>query len=312
MIGTCILLFSVTSLADMPADVHAQHATADVTDQNKKLMNQITELRAQVAKLQAAVQQTGPTKTASGSSRRKMSSGNAKAVAMMDDQGEMGSMAPGGNGGTAPDAGSATGMMDDQSEMGSMTPGGNGGTASSTGGATSGCCVGEMGAMTAGMARPDGGMGGMNGPSSTIPGQLGTSHLSHIGSTGFFLDHPEHITLTADQKMTLTRLKERTFLDRATKQRRIDQAEQELYTLTGAEPPDNDQIQAKITEIEKLRADQRIAFIHAVREAAQVLTDEQQKALLGQLPPANPCAPQATSPSMPSGTPNAGAGMKDM
>jgi len=284
MIGTCILLFSVTSLADMPADVHAQHATADVTDQNKKLMNQITELRAQVAKLQAAVQQTGPTKTASGSSRRKMSSGNAKAVAMMDDQGEMGSMAPGGNGGMS----------------------------SSTGGAKGGCCVGEMGAMTAGMARPDGGMGGMNGPSSTIPGQLGTSHLSHIGSTGFFLDHPEHITLTADQKMTLTRLKERTFLDRATKQRRIDQAEQELYTLTGAEPPDNDQIQAKITEIEKLRADQRIAFIHAVREAAQVLTDEQRKALLGQLPPANPCAPQATSPSMPSGTPNAGAGMKDM
>jgi Spy/CpxP family protein refolding chaperone len=145
-----------------------------------------------------------------------------------------------------------------------------------------------------------------------MPGQLGTSHLYHIGSTGFFLDHPQHITLTADQKMTLNRLKEKTLLDRATKQRRIDQAEQELYLLTGTEQPDTDQIRDKIREIEQLRAEQRMAFIRAVAEAAQVLTDEQREALLGQHTPTNPCTPQAPRPGMPSGTPDAGGEMKHM
>ncbi len=35
-------------------------------------------------------------------------------------------------------------------------------------------------------------------------------------------------------------------------------------------------------EIEKLRGDQRLAFIRAVGEAAKILTDEQRTALLGQ------------------------------
>ena len=34
---------------------------------------------------------------------------------------------------------------------------------------------------------------GMSMPSA-LPGFPGQSHLYHIGATGFFLDHPEHIT----------------------------------------------------------------------------------------------------------------------
>lgn len=125
------------------------------------------------------------------------------------------------------------------------------------------------------------GMSGMKGSPSTMPGQPGASHLYHIGSTGFFLDHDKHLSLTPEQRMTLNRLKEKALLDRATQQRRIDQAEQDLYLLTGADQPDAAKIQAKVAEIEKLRADQRMNFIRAVGEATNVLTHDQHRALLG-------------------------------
>ena len=81
--------------------------------------------------------------------------------------------------------------------------------------------------------------------------------------------------------MTLNRLKEKALLDRASTQRRIDQGEQELYILTGADQPDTSKIQAKVTEIEKLRGDDRMNFIQAVAEATKVLTHEQHMALIG-------------------------------
>ena len=70
-------------------------------------------------------------------------------------------------------------------------------------------------------------------------------------------------------------------LNRASEQRRIDQAEQELYEITGANQPDETRIEAKIVEIEKLRADGRTSFIRAVADASNVLTAEQRMALLG-------------------------------
>jgi Spy/CpxP family protein refolding chaperone len=123
-------------------------------------------------------------------------------------------------------------------------------------------------------------MAGMNGPSSAMPGQPGASHLLHMGSTGFFLNHSQHIALTADQKSRLNRLKEKAMLDQASEQRKIDQGEQELYTLTGADQPDNAGIEAKLGEIEKLRAEQRMNFIRAVGEASKVLTPDQRQALM--------------------------------
>jgi Spy/CpxP family protein refolding chaperone len=117
-----------------------------------------------------------------------------------------------------------------------------------------------------------------------MPGQPGASHLLHIGSAGFFLNHSQHINLTADQKSKLNRLKERVMLDQASEQRTIDQVEQELYALTGSDQLDTSEVQAKIGEIEKRRAGQRMNFIQAVSEASNVLTHDQHLALLGTMP----------------------------
>ena len=54
-----------------------------------------------------------------------------------------------------------------------------------------------------------------------------------------------------------------------------------MWQLTAADSPDETKIEAKTREIEKLRGDQRLAFIRAVGEAAKVLTPEQQQVLLG-------------------------------
>lgn len=286
--GASVLLFSgaMTSYAQTPADPHAQHAKADAGGQsNQELMNQIAELRAQVARLQTAVQQTGPGNKASTNSGMPMG-------AARKSKG-MGGMAPASNA-AMPPGGGGMGMddMDDKGEMGGMSSGGMGSVPSAPAGAMGMCCMGEMGGMSGGAsggmsgmgggaAPPAGGMAAMNAPSSAMPGQPGASHLYHVGSTGFFLNHSQHITLTADQKYTLNRLKERAMLDRASQQRKIDQAEQELYTLTGADQLDNSKVQAKIGEIEKLRAEQRVNFIRAVGEASNVLTHDQHQALMG-------------------------------
>ena len=187
----------------------------------------------------------------------------AKGMGMM---GEMGGMMPGMMG----DKGATSGMAAPAKAMGM-------------------CCMGEMGMPpggSAGMAAPASapGMAGMSGPSSAMPGQPGASHLLHMGSTGFFLNHSQHITVTADQKSKLNRIKEKAMLDQASEQRKIDQGEQELYTLTGADQLDNSKVQAKIGEIEKLRTGQRMNFIQAVGEASNVLTHDQHLALLGTMP----------------------------
>ena len=273
--GASVLLFSaaMTGYSQAPMSPMGQPPTTNARSQ-KQLTDQIAELRAQVAKLQAAVKQTGPGKTSGASSGMPMGAG--KGMGMMGDRGEMGGM----------------GMMDDQGEMGGMSSGGKGSMPSAPAGAMGMCCMGEMGGMSGGASGGMSGMGGggtppggamatMNSPSSAMPGQPGASHLYHVGSTGFFLNHSQHITLTADQKYSLNRLKERAMLDRASEQRKIDQAEQELYTLTGADQLDNSKVQAKIGEIEKLRAGQRMNFIRAVGEASNVLTHDQHQALMG-------------------------------
>jgi Spy/CpxP family protein refolding chaperone len=177
------------------------------------------------------------------------------------------------------------GMMGGKGEMGGMAPSGMAAPAKAMGM----CCMGEMGMPpggSAGMssAAPAPGMAGMSGPSSAMPGQPGASHLLHMGSTGFFLNHSQHITLTADQKSKLNRIKEKSMLDQASEQRKIDQGEQELYTLTGADQLDNSKVQGKIAEIEKLRTGQRMNFIQAVGEASNVLTHDQHLALMGTMP----------------------------
>lgn len=126
-------------------------------------------------------------------------------------------------------------------------------------------------------------MGGMK-MSSALPGFPGMSHLYHVGSTGFFLDHPTHITLTSDQQMTLNRIKEKAMLDQSEADRNIEEAEQQMWQLTAADSPDINKIETKTFEIEKLRGNQRITFMRAVGDAAKVLSPEQQQVLLGTKP----------------------------
>jgi Spy/CpxP family protein refolding chaperone len=278
-------------LAQAPAaDPAAQHATPDPADQNKELIAQIAELRAQVARLQAAQQISPGKKAPAKPGMNNMKPAPAKGMGMMDDKSEMGMPAAKGTSGPAAmPPGGGLGMMGDKGEMGGMPDGGKPAMSPAPAAAMGMCCMGEMGSMPgsasggmSGGAAPAGGaMAGMNAPTSAMPGQPGASHLYHVGSTGFFLNHPQHITLTADQKGTLNRVKEKAMLDRASGQRKIDQTEQELYILTSADPLDTAKVQSKIGEIEKLRADQRMNFIQAVGEASKVLTHDQHQALIG-------------------------------
>lgn len=142
---------------------------------------------------------------------------------------------------------------------------------------------------------------------SRLPGFPGASHLYHVGATSFFLDHPQHITLSIEQQTALNRIKEKALLDRSTSDRRIAEAEQELWTLTAADAPDAAKVDSQVRAIEKLRGDQRMAFIRAVGEAAKVLTVDQRLAVLGTKPqaasgPASTTkpAPTAPMPTMPS------------
>jgi Spy/CpxP family protein refolding chaperone len=142
--------------------------------------------------------------------------------------------------------------------------------------------MGEMGMMQGmdDMDSMDDGMDGMAMPSA-LPGFPGASHLYHIGATGFFLNHGEHIELTTEQQTKLNELKEAALLAKATSERKAAEAEQELWKLTSSGEPDAKMIEEKVREIEKIRGDQRLDFIRAVGEAAGVLTHEQHQALTG-------------------------------
>lgn len=144
-------------------------------------------------------------------------------------------------------------------------------------------CMGEMGSM--GGASVPGGMSGMGAvPPNALPGFPGASHLYHVGADGFFLNHPQHIQLSTEQRTRLGRIREKAVLDRATAQRKIEDAEQQLFVLTGSDQPDMRKIEAQARAIEELRVQRRLGYIRAVGEAAQVLTDPQRRAVLGTAP----------------------------
>jgi hypothetical protein len=121
----------------------------------------------------------------------------------------------------APDAGSSGGMSSsgmamDSGEMGGMGSGGSPmsrGRMVGSGMKAMGCCMAEM----KGMA----GMGSTPRPTTSLPGFPGRSHLYHIGAEGFFLNHPQHITLSVDQQARLNRIRERALLTNATYERQV-------------------------------------------------------------------------------------------
>lgn len=225
-----------------------------------------------------------------------------QAVAMMDDMDEMGGMKN-----MAPmkkkemDRRSGSGAPSMQGGGAPMAPAGAADAPAMKRGGDDSTGMDMMGRVRQPMQSR--GMAGM--ADSSLPGFPGASHLYHVGASGFFLDHPQHITLTAAQQTALNQAREKSALEQATFTRSIEQAEQELWTLTAADSPDLARIDAKVRSIEKLRADQRLAFIKAVGEAGKALTQEQRMALLGVQAPA-PRAGSAPAPAA-SGAPAAGA-----
>ena len=207
-------------------------------------------------------------------------SGEMAMMAMMMDKmmgmmsKEMGGMpAPTPMPGAAPSAG--MGMMDDSMEMAGM--------------------MGKMrGAGGSALSKP-----------SALPGFSGASHLYHIGSSGFFLDHPQHIDLSVEQRTSLNQIKERSELDQASASRREQEAEQDMWLLTSADQPDNALIEAKLAMIQQMKGDARLQFINAIGSAVKILTDRQRSILTGYSPPTPAAMPNAAAPPM------AGA-MKDM
>ena len=148
-----------------------------------------------------------------------------------------------------------------------------------------------------------GAMGGANSATamatpSSLPGFPGQSHLYHLGSSDFFLDHESHVSLTNQQQKALAKIKQASLAQQADVQRQIDEAEEDLWTATAADQPDAGEIERKARAIERLRSDKRLAFIRKVGEASKVLTDEQRLALTG-MAPSEPAAMPMNSDSKP-------------
>ncbi|MGI9088814.1 MAG: hypothetical protein ACR2HH_13910 [Chthoniobacterales bacterium] len=136
-------------------------------------------------------------------------------------------------------------------------------------------------------------------PQSALPGFAGVSHLYHIGATGFFLDHPQHINLSGDQQAALNALKQQALAAKSSSDQQIEQAEQEIGKLTSVDQPDATLIEKKVRDIEKARADERLNFIRAVGEGAKLLTDDQRKILIGTMQPAAAPAPSPSATMTP-------------
>ncbi len=246
------------------SDKH-QHSDAGSTSAPADRGTELRQLRGKVAELEAALAAEHREKygTTTAADQSKM-----KSMKVMGGMGKMSGM---------------KGMpQDSESQMSGMGMMGNGmgGMGMMSG------MKGKKGMMGMGMmgmnpAMSSDSMAAMDMPSA-LPGFPGASHVYHIGQTGFFLDHPKHITLTDEQQKKLNSIKESSLLATSTAEREIAEAEQELWKLTAADEPDIKKIEAKAKQIAQIEVETRIAFIRSVGEAANVLTKEQRQTLVGE------------------------------
>lgn len=273
------------SFQDEPAPqdpmAQAAHVTAgtnpgpaEATPGDPALVQRLAELRAKVARLEAALADYAPRSSAGPPAERAMAGMAGPAPSMPGTQ--PGAMKPAGTMGGdgimpagAPAARMSAGAGMDMDMAGMMGMGAMGSSAQAT------------------------------TPQSVLPGFPGAARLYHVGATGFFLDHAQHIALTAEQEAALAEAKGQAIFASSAADRAIQQAEQDLWTLTASDQPDVARIEAKIRRIGKLAGDARLAFIRAVGSASQLLT-EQQRGILTDL------TPPAPDSAMPAG------GMKDM
>ena len=282
------------------------NAAPDATKTDPALVQQLSESRAKAAQLEVLLAQNAPRATTSPATS-SMPGMAAPAAPMPGMSGNApGAMRPGGMGDDKM-MGMMGQMMSKMDKMMPMMEKMMGGGAPMPAGPPAGMRGGGPGT---GMGDDKMEMAGMMGMAamagagadtmlqSALPGFPGASHLYHIGATGFFLDHPQHITLTTEQQVALNKIKNQALLANSAAERNIEKAEQELWTLTAADQPDGGKIEAKVREIEKLRTNERLAFMGAVGEAAKLLTPDQRKSLTGFAPPA-PAMPAAAMPSGP-------------
>ena len=272
--GALLIAISPHSLRAQSVSTNVDATKVGASQADPVLAQQVADLQAKAARLQGALaQNTSP-------AAKNMPMGQAPAATPMPG---MSAAGMGGMGIDKMEKGKMGGMPDKSAAAGSDM----GGMMSMMGMMKDM----KMGAMPA--ASP--GMAGM--PKSALPGFPGVSHLYHIGATGFFLDHAEHINLSTDQQAALSKMKQQALAAKSSSDQQIEQAEQELADLTSADQPDIAKIEKKVSDIEKLRADERLAFIRAVGEGAKLLTDDQRKALTGATPLAAPLASPSASMS---------------
>lgn len=253
---------------DSSSAEHAQHQeTARSGEPTPTLHSQIAELRAKVARLEAALELDHE-----GTSAPPMAdashAGDAKGMkmgmkmGMGKDKGKMKGMSAAAGGGMG------------MSGMGKK--GGDKMAASKPGMGMSGKkrmqMMGSMGSDAAAqpVAQP-----------SFLPGFPGASHIYHIGASSHFLDHSEHINPTPEQRKLLAQMLEQSALAQLDFERRIAQAEQDLWVLTSVGEPDAVKIESKVKEAAQLQVEQRLAFIQSVGGAAGVLSEAQRAALVG-------------------------------
>ena len=298
ILGVLILCLATASTGAQVAAPAAPHGSA-AADSAAMSATDTSNLQQEVARLRDQVRQLEQRMQTSPSARMKQSGG----MSMSGCQGDAGCKTQGAQ------PAMSMGMMDDDMPMGDPAM---------SGGASSGGNMGMMEMMRSRMSGHDmmgmGAMGGMKSNAamatpSALPGFPGQSHLYHIGATGFFLDHPQHIALTTEQQQMLGQHKQQSLLKQGELQRQIDAAEEKLWQLTGADQPQIASIDKQVREIERLRADQRMAFIRAVGEAARVLTERQRQQLTGMAPASS--AEPASMP-MPNGNPPSSGKMDHM
>ena len=254
------------------------------------LKQQISELQAKIKQLEAALPAHSPQVTTSPTMPQMNASPKMTPAASMPGMTPGAVTTPGAMG--MGDMGMGGGMPKTPSSSGPMTGNGMSGMTA---------MMGMMNQMMGMGAMPPGSQSMPASPpkipQSALPGFPGVSHLYHIGSTGFFLDHAEHISLSTDQQAALNKIKEQALAAKTSADRQIEQAELEMATLTSVDQPDITKIEAKVRNMEKLRTDERLAFIRAVGEAANLLTDDQRKILTGAMQSPAP-APSATMSPM--------------
>ncbi len=144
-----------------------------------------------------------------------------------------------------------------------------------------------------------------------LPAAMGAPHIYHLGADSFFLDQASAIGLTSEQQIKLSGLKENAAVAYATTQRKMDQAEQDLWVLSSSEAPDLGKIDAKIGELARLGGQQRMDFIRTVGQAVAVLSDAQRKAVASQAGTMQPTMPASSTSgmNMGSGAPSSSGAM---